>query len=111
MKFDEIAEKENPFSCMVMENSEYSPNRCFFRHDEYGVWLYHANCIDFMDILIRKYPDGRFDMIFADPPYFLSNGGITCHAGKMIKVDKGQWDKSKGPELNHLLRRDCYETV
>lgn len=40
-------------------------------------------------------------MIFADPPYFLSNGGITCHAGKMVKVDKGQWDKSNGPEMNH----------
>ena len=39
--------------------------------------------------------------IFADPPYFLSNGGITCHAGKMVKVDKGDWDKSRGPELNH----------
>jgi site-specific DNA-methyltransferase (adenine-specific) len=40
-------------------------------------------------------------MIFADPPYFLSNGGITCHAGKMVKVNKGQWDESKGPEMNH----------
>ncbi len=49
----------------------------------------------------HKYPDGRFEMIFADPPYFLSNGGITCHAGRMVKVDKGDWDKSRGPELNH----------
>jgi len=40
-------------------------------------------------------------MIFADPPYFLSNGGITCHAGKMVKVDKGEWDKSRGPNWNH----------
>jgi len=54
-----------------------------------------------MDALIGEYPEGRFDMIFADPPYFLSNGGITCHAGKMVKVDKGRWDKSRGPELNH----------
>jgi site-specific DNA-methyltransferase (adenine-specific) len=54
-----------------------------------------------MDMLIGKFPDGKFDMIFADPPYFLSNGGITCHAGQMVKVDKGQWDKSNGPELNH----------
>ena len=89
------------FNHLVMESSEYSRNRCVFRDDEYGVWLYHANCLEFMDILIDKYPDGKFDMIFADPPYFLSNGGITCHAGKMVKVDKGQWDKSKGPELNH----------
>ncbi len=40
-------------------------------------------------------------MIFADPPYFLSNGGISCHAGKMVKVDKGDWDKSRGAKLNH----------
>jgi site-specific DNA-methyltransferase (adenine-specific) len=54
-----------------------------------------------MDRIYEKYPTGLFDMIFADPPYFLSNGGITCHAGKMVKVDKGHWDKSQGPELNH----------
>ena len=35
------------------------------------------------------------------PPYFLSNGGITCQSGKMVKVDKGDWDESQGPELNH----------
>ena len=84
-----------------MESSTYSPNRCIFRNDEHGVWLYQANCIEFMDMLIDKYPGGKFDMIFADPPYFLSNGGITCHAGKMVKVDKGQWDKSNGPAVNH----------
>ena len=55
-----------------------------------------------MDAIYAKYGDaGRFDAIFADPPYFLSNGGITCHAGKMVKVDKGDWDVSRGPELNH----------
>lgn len=86
---------------MVMESSDYSPNRCVFSEDEFGVWLYHANCIEFMDMIIDKYPDGKFDMMFADPPYFLSNGGITCHAGKMVKVDKGHWDKSNGPEINH----------
>jgi len=89
------------FPLMVMESSEYSPNQNVFRNDQFGIWLYHANCIEFMDMLVTKYPAGKFDMIFADPPYFLSNGGITCHAGKMVKVDKGQWDKSNGPELNH----------
>jgi len=100
MKYNEIEENQS-FPLMVMESSEYSPNQCVFRNDEFGIWLYHANCIEFMDMVSSKYPDGRFDMIFADPPYFLSNGGITCHAGKMVKVDKGQWDKSNGPEMNH----------
>lgn len=40
--------------------------------------------------------DGCFDMIFADPPYFLSNGGISIQAGKVVCVDKGKWDVSKG---------------
>lgn len=89
------------FPLMVMESSEYSPNRCVFQDEEFGVWLYQANCIELMNLLITKHPEGAFDIIFADPPYFLSNGGITCHAGKMVRVDKGQWDKSNGPEVNH----------
>lgn len=36
------------------------------------------------------------DMVFADPPYMLSNDGFTVHAGKMVSVNKGAWDKSKG---------------
>jgi len=101
MKKYKQAEDEHSLPLMVMESSEYSPNKCVFRNDEVGAWLYHTDCIEFMDMLIARYPEGKFDMIFADPPYFLSNGGITCHAGKMVKVDKGKWDKSKGPELNH----------
>jgi site-specific DNA-methyltransferase (adenine-specific) len=78
-----------------------SPPHLAYRDDARGVWLYHGNCLELLDAIAAKYPDGRFDCIFADPPYFLSNGGITCHAGKMVKVDKGDWDKSRGPELNH----------
>ncbi len=100
MKYKNIKTKQ-ALPLLVMESSEYSPNKCVFQNDELGVWLYHANCIEFMDKMIAKYPDGKFDMIFADPPYFLSNGGITCHAGRMVRVDKGQWDKSNGPDMNH----------
>jgi site-specific DNA-methyltransferase (adenine-specific) len=41
-------------------------------------------------------PDGLFDMIFADPPYLLSNNGISCHSGRMVSVNKGAWDRSRG---------------
>ena len=59
-----------------------------------------GNCLKVMDNLYEK--RGEFvDLIFCDPPYFLSNGGITCKNGKMVKVDKGEWDKSKGAEENH----------
>lgn len=40
----------------------------------------------------------HFDMIFADPPYFLSNNGISVQAGKIVSVNKGEWDKGGTPE-------------
>ena len=53
------------------------------------------------------------DMIFADPPYFLSNNGITCQGGKMVSVNKGSWDMmmnvsrpSLHRELKNLEMRD-----
>jgi len=63
--------------------------------------LYKANSIEVM----QSIPDESIDLIFADPPYFLSNGGITCHAGKMVSVNKGKWDKSKGIEANHEFNK------
>ena len=72
-----------------------------FSSDTPFVRLYHGNSLELLDVIAAKYPEGRFDAIFADPPYFLSNGGITCHAGRMVKVDKGDWDVSRGSELNH----------
>ena len=85
-----------------------------FRHPEkyptqhllhYYVFLSDLQIIqgNFLEELNNLYESqGEFiDLIFADPPYFLSNGGITCQNGKMVKVDKGDWDVSQGPELNH----------
>ncbi len=45
------------------------------------------------------------DCIFADPPYFLSNGGTTCRGGKRTSVNKGKWDKSLGVDENHEFNR------
>lgn len=47
-------------------------------------------------LLLDEIEPESVDTIFADPPYNLSNGGFTCHAGKRVPVDKGNWDKSKG---------------
>src|SRR5579885_2957149 len=71
-----------------------------------SLWIYQGNCFELLDAIAEKYPEGRFDCIFADPPYFLSNGGITCHAGRMVKVDKGDWDKSQGVDENHNFNRE-----
>ena len=48
---------------------------------------------------------GTIDMIFADPPYFLSNGGITCQAGHMVSVNKGNWDRASSLQEKHEFNR------
>lgn len=62
-------------------------------------------CGDTFEVL-EKFPDGIVDMIFADPPYFLSNGGITCYGGKMVSVNKGSWDSGKEVEEKHRFNRE-----
>ncbi|HWB24683.1 MAG TPA: site-specific DNA-methyltransferase [Chitinophagaceae bacterium] len=48
----------------------------------------------------------KFDMIFADPPYFLSNNGLSIQSGKIVSVNKGKWDKSEGFEhINDFNRK------
>lgn len=97
-----------PDDAIVQEGPDIlQPSRLHYRDDARGLWLYHGDCLEVMDTLRAKHPDGVFDMIFADPPYFLSNGGITCHAGKMVKVDKGDWAHApdrKECETTHIVR-------
>lgn len=47
--------------------------------------------------------DFKFDMIFADPPYHLSNGGFSIQSGKIVSVNKGDWDKSNGYEEDYMF--------
>jgi site-specific DNA-methyltransferase (adenine-specific) len=48
----------------------------------------------------------KFDMVFADPPYFLSNNGLSIQSGKIVSVNKGEWDKSGGFEyINEFNRK------
>ena len=98
-----MKDRANRLSLSSRTEEDYSGSLepCVFEDRECGVRLYQANCLGFLDHVIANHPDGLFDMIFADPPYFLSNGGMTCHAGRMVKVDKGRWDKSRGADLNH----------
>ena len=53
-------------------------------------------CGDTFELLPQS--NFKFDMIFADPPYFLSNGGISVQSGRQVCVDKGDWDKGGTPE-------------
>lgn len=54
--------------------------------------IYCEDCIK----KLSELPEDTFDMIFADPPYLLSNGGISCHSGRIVSVNKGKWDESNG---------------
>ena len=51
--------------------------------------------------ILPQIPDNCIDLIFTDPPYFLSSGGITCQSGRMVSVDKGEWDKLKNIQEVH----------
>src|SRR6202171_5959575 len=72
-----------------------------FDDPKHHLRIYQGDCLD----LLAQIPESSVDLVFADPPYFLSNGGITCHAGRMVSVNKGEWDKSRGPDANHDFNR------
>ncbi|MCC8024869.1 MAG: site-specific DNA-methyltransferase [Clostridium sp.] len=55
--------------------------------------------------ILQKIKPETVDMIFADPPYFLSNDGITCKGGKMVSVNKGAWDQGGGLKAKHEFNR------
>lgn len=54
---------------------------------------------------LKKIPSESIDMIFADPPYFLSNDGISCQGGKQVSVNKGNWDRIDTLEDKHKFNR------
>ncbi len=53
----------------------------------------------------------KFDMVFADPPYFLSNDGLSIQSGKIVSVNKGDWDKSKGFDFINDFNRQWLSLV
>ena len=53
--------------------------------------LFKGDCFE----ILPKFK-GEFDLIFADPPYFLSNDGLSIQSGKIVSVNKGDWDKGCG---------------
>jgi len=82
------------------ESSLYGESKkisLYYHTPSFDIRLFKGNAID---VLERAMPES-VDMIFADPPYFLSNNGITCNSGKMVLVNKGEWDKSRGFNKNY----------
>jgi site-specific DNA-methyltransferase (adenine-specific) len=64
--------------------------------------LYNEDSLEVMS----RIPENSIDMIFADPPYRLSNNGFTCQNGRMVPVNKGSWDKSGGFEEDMVFHHE-----
>lgn len=75
----------------------------YFKADDF--LLFKESCIEFL----KQIPENSIDMIFADPPYNLSNGGFSVHAGKRVSVNKGKWDESKGVESDFAFHTQWLE--
>lgn len=84
--------------------------KAFYKSKNHDFNLLYGDCIELLKNL-----DFQFDMIFADPPYFLSNDGISVQSGKQVSVNKGHWDKSQGffknNEFNYKWISICREKL
>ncbi len=82
-----------------------------WRSDDGKSHMHVGDSLAFMENL----PADSIDCIWTDPPYLLSNDGITCVAGRMVKVNKGEWDRSRGVDLDHEFNRTwlaaCYRVL
>jgi site-specific DNA-methyltransferase (adenine-specific) len=78
----------------------------YFKSDDKNFYLLKG---DTMELLPQF--DHKFDMVFADPPYFLSNNGLTIKNGKVTSVNKGKWDRSEGFEFVNDFNRKWLSLV
>ena len=76
----------------------------YYKSSDSRFTLLQGDCIELLNSF-----EFKFDMIFADPPYHLSNGGISVQSGRMVSVNKGTWDKSKGFEEDYKFDRTWLE--
>lgn len=84
-------------------------NKCYYESNDFK--LIHGD--SFKEL--KKIEENSIDMIFADPPYFLSGDGISCSGGKMVSVKKGDWDKKISIDEKHKFNRKwiklCYKVL
>ena len=91
-----LAQTQTAASPAEPENAPAAPVPVW-KNETGDVRLYQG---DALQLLARARPE-TFDLIFADPPYFLSSNGMTCQNGKMVSVNKGLWDKTITFEAMH----------
>lgn len=84
-----------------MKSFETAAAKPIWTSDDETSTVVVGDSLAFMETLA---PDS-IDCIWTDPPYLLSNDGITCVAGRMAKVNKGAWDRSRGVDRDHEFNR------
>ena len=78
----------------------------FFKSEDRNFFLLKGDTFELLPQFEHK-----FDMVFADPPYFLSNNGLSIQSGKIVSVNKGTWDKSLGFEQINAFNREWLSLV
>lgn len=78
----------------------------YFSSDDKKFHLLHGDTMQVLPQLNHK-----FDMVFADPPYFLSNNGLSIQHGQIVSVNKGDWDKSKGFDFINQFNREWLSAI
>jgi site-specific DNA-methyltransferase (adenine-specific) len=78
----------------------------YFKSDDKNFYLLKGDTMKLLPDF-----DHKFDMVFADPPYFLSNNGLSIQNGKIVSVNKGKWDKSEGFDFVNNFNREWLTLV
>ena len=78
----------------------------YFKSTDKDFYLLHGDSNEVLPQFEHK-----FDMVFADPPYFLSNGGLSIQSGQIVSVNKGDWDKSQGFDFINDFNRKWLKVV
>jgi site-specific DNA-methyltransferase (adenine-specific) len=80
--------------------------KSYFKSEDKKFYLLHGDSMKLLPEFEHK-----FDMVFADPPYFLSNNGLSIQSGKIVSVNKGNWDKSHGFDYINDFNRQWLSLV
>ena len=78
-----------------------SPKSAYYADIASKIMLFNSDTF----LILPQIPDNSVDLIFTDPPYFLSSGGITCQSGRMVSVNKGGWDSFSSIEEVHEFNK------
>jgi site-specific DNA-methyltransferase (adenine-specific) len=93
-----LTEAKGQFEKLLSKSLKYfSP---FYKSND--AVIFNEDCLQILSAI----PENSIDMIFADPPYMLSNDGFSCRSGKRVNVNKGKWDKSNGFEIDALFHNE-----